>query len=162
MKEQDMATYGDSQVPSLGTDHRGSTVLSFDECLRRLREVPVGRLGLRSGGDIVMLPVNHFVSGTTVSFRTDWGSKLEALPNGAPVSFEADDFDEASRTGWSVLVKGVVEWIEDGTESEALDRTAPVSWLPATADAVWVRIWPEEVTGRELTPPSRAVTPPLR
>jgi uncharacterized protein len=145
-----MTTSGGPQQYSVGTDHRGLTVLPFSECLRRLSEVPLGRLGLHSRGEILMLPVNHVIDGTSIAFRTDWGSKLEALSEGTPVSFEADAYDAASRAGWSVLVKGVVEWVDDDADCQRLDRLAPVAWLPTSADAVWVRIRPEEVTGREL------------
>lgn len=147
-----MSTFISPQDGAVGTDHRGSLVLPQAECLRRVAEVPVGRVGFRSGGDVLILPVNHLVSGTTIVFRTEWGSKVEALSDGTPVSFEADAFDARSRSGWSVLVKGTAEWVVDDAECEQLDRRAESSWLPEATEPVWIRIRPEEIAGRELGP----------
>ncbi|HET8600990.1 MAG TPA: pyridoxamine 5'-phosphate oxidase family protein [Segeticoccus sp.] len=147
-----MSTFISPQNSAVGTDHRGSLVLPQAACLQRVAAVPVGRVGFRSGGDVLILPVNHLVSGTTVVFRTEWGAKVEALSDGTPVSFEADAFDARSRTGWSVLVKGTAEWVTDDSECQELDRRAGASWLPAGMDPVWIRIRPEEITGRELGP----------
>ena len=51
-------------------------------------------------------PVNYVVDQHSVLFRTDEGTKLDAASRGARVAFEVDGAEEATRTGWSVLVGG--------------------------------------------------------
>ena len=73
------------------TDHAGLEILPFDECLRLLASVPVGRVGFFADGEIVVLPVNHVVDGHDVVFRTAYGSKLSAaggstLPHSKPIT----------------------------------------------------------------------------
>jgi len=65
-------------MPGYPTDHAGLEILPFDECLRLLASVPVGRVGFIADGELVMLPVNHVVDGHDVAFRTARGSKLPA------------------------------------------------------------------------------------
>ena len=60
------------------TDHAGLEILPVDECLRLLASVPVGRVGFVADGEVVVLPVNHFVDGQDVIFRTAHGSKASA------------------------------------------------------------------------------------
>jgi hypothetical protein len=44
-------------------DHSGLEILPYDECLRLLGTVPVGRVSFLADGEIVVLPVNHFFLG---------------------------------------------------------------------------------------------------
>lgn len=46
-------------MPDYPTDRAGLDVLPFEECLRLLASVPVGRVGFVAEGEVVMLPVNH-------------------------------------------------------------------------------------------------------
>ena len=59
-------------------DHAGLEILPYDECLRLLATVPVGRVSFFADGEIVVLPVNHVMDGHDPVFRTAWGSKLSA------------------------------------------------------------------------------------
>ena len=71
------------------TDHAGLEILPFDECLRLLASVPVGRVGFVADGEVVILPVNHVVDGQDVIFRTKLkpGDRLvigSSLPGSPP------------------------------------------------------------------------------
>ena len=79
--------------------------------------VPVGRIGFFADGELVILPVNHLVDGQDVVLRTAAGSKLSAAENGDPVAFEADSYDDLDRSGWSVVVNGFAEVIDDDAET---------------------------------------------
>ena len=70
-------TSGADTVDPAATDRRGLKVLGFDECLQRLRDAVVGRVGFLRDGEIAVLPVNHVVDGMDIAFRTSWGSKLQ-------------------------------------------------------------------------------------
>jgi len=50
----------------------------------------------------VIFPVNYALDEGAVVFRTDPGSKLDAMAGGARVQFAVD---EGSRTGWSMVVR---------------------------------------------------------
>lgn len=140
---------GDPRSAGLGTDHRGLVVLSQAESLRRISEAQVGRVGFFHDGDVHILPVNHVLLDGTIAFRSSWGAKLMTLTESTPASFEVDAFDESHKTGWSVLVKGIVDQIEDEQDHDRLSA-ASVSWLPDDAGSRWVRIRPEEISGREI------------
>src|SRR4051794_23790590 len=84
-------------------------VLSRAECLELLRTVPVGRLGLTSGALPVIVPVNFKVSDEddVIVFRTGDGERLRAALDRAVVAFQADNYDEQTKTAWSVLIQGL-------------------------------------------------------
>lgn len=147
----------DTSVPA-PTDHTGLRVLSLDECLSRLGEAPVGRLAFHLDGEIAVLPVNHCLAGVDVCFRTSGDSKIQAAVDRERVSFEVDDFDPDSRTGWSVLVQGTATVVSDPEELRVLDDIARRPWVPGDPGSMtWVRVRTQSVTGRELPPPSEAI-----
>lgn len=130
------------------TDHAGLETLPFETCLRLLASVPVGRVGFYADGEVVVLPVNHAVDGQDVVFRTASGSKLTAAEEQELVAFEADDYDVASRSGWSVLINGRARVVYDEAEVQRLSRFNLHPWVTAVEHPFWVRIHPTSVTGR--------------
>jgi uncharacterized protein len=131
------------------TDHAGLEVLPFDECLRLLASVPVGRVGFFADGEVVVLPVNHVVDGQDVVFRTAQGSKLSAAEGQHLAAFEADHYDERSRSGWSVVVSGRAEVVDTEADIQRLSRSGLHPWVAATERPFWIRIRPVSVTGRQ-------------
>ena len=101
------------------TDHAGLEILPFEECLRLLASVPVGRVGFIADGELAILPVNHIVDGHNVAFRTAYGSKLSAAGGQNLATFEADHYNEHTHSGWSVVVTGRAEVVEAEAEAEA-------------------------------------------
>jgi nitroimidazol reductase NimA-like FMN-containing flavoprotein (pyridoxamine 5'-phosphate oxidase superfamily) len=131
------------------TDHAGLEVLPFDTCLALLASVPVGRIGLFAGGELVILPVNHLVDGQDVVFRTAAGSKLSAAENGDLVAFEADSYDDLDRSGWSVVVNGLAEVIDDDAQISRLSSSLGLHpWSTAVEHPFWIRVRPVSVSGR--------------
>lgn len=131
-------------------DHGGLEVLSLERCLELLHSVAVGRIAFLSAGGPVILPVNHAVEGRTVVFRTAVGSKLDAAVRAAVVAFEADDYDPAGRTGWSVLVRGVADVVLDRHEIERLEDLGLEAWADGIARDHWIRVRPDEISGRRI------------
>ena len=131
------------------TDHAGLEILPFDECLRLLASVPVGRVGFFADGEIVLLPVNHVVEGHDVVFRTAHGSKLSAIEGQHLAAFEADHYNEQTRSGWSVLVSGRAEMVDAEADIQRLSRRGLHPWASAIQRPFWIRIWPTSVTGRQ-------------
>jgi len=127
-------------------DHQGLEIIDTAECWELLGRTPVGRVAFLEDGELTILPVNHAVVGHRVVFRTLKGSLLHEALMKEPVAFQVDEFDPATRTGWSVLIRGVADVVED-------DELADVDLQP-WADAVdrddWVQVQAEEVTGRRI------------
>jgi uncharacterized protein len=132
------------------TDRHGLEILSLAQCLSLLRSRPLGRLAYLEAGSPTVIPVNHLVDGSSVVLRSFAGGKLDAAIVGAPVAFQLDDHDPARGTGWSVLVKGRADLVED---EERIARYASEleSWAVTPGSTVtWIRIVPDEVSGRRL------------
>jgi len=134
----------------LATDHAGLEILHLGDCFRLLESAPVGRIGFLAGGEVVILPVNFFLDGQDVVFRTGVGSKLSSVEVGRYVGFEADAYDAATRTGWSILVSGLAEVVESDAECARLDALGLTSWGGATENRAWVRIRPSSISGRRI------------
>ncbi len=132
------------------TDRHGLEVLPLNQCLSLLRSRPLGRLAYQAGGSPVVVPVNHLVDGSTVVMRTVAGGKLDVGLAGREVAFQLDDHDPARGTGWSVLVQGRAEVVDDPGLLERYEDKLD-SWAIADSTEVsWLRIVPDEVSGRRL------------
>lgn len=134
----------------LATDHAGLEILHLADCFRLLGSVPVGRIAFAAGGEVVILPVNFGVDGQDVVFRTGAGSKLASLEVGHCVGFEADAYDAAAHTGWSVVVSGLAEVLKSEAECARLDALGLRPWGGEAADRAWVRIRPAKTSGRHI------------
>ncbi len=134
-------------MPGHPTDHAGLEILPFEECLRLLASVPLGRVSFCADGELVILPVNHAMDAQDVVFRTARGSKLAAAGEQGLVAFEADDYDRQARSGWSVLVTGRADMVDEEAEIQRLGRLGLHPWATAVKRPFWVRIRPSSVTG---------------
>ncbi|GGI05045.1 pyridoxamine 5'-phosphate oxidase family protein [Egicoccus halophilus] len=135
------------------TDRHELEVLSLEECLTLLGSRPLGRLAYVDRGAPVIVPVNHVVDGRTVVFRALQGAKTEALLLGRPVAFQVDDHDPARSVGWSVLVQGTAEPVDDAETRRLVAELD--SWAAPTAmRSMVVRLRPDEVHGRRLRRPA--------
>lgn len=130
-------------------DRSGIEVLSFLQCEELLERGTVGRVGMLVAGEPVILPVNYrYVRGSVV-FRTALGEKSDAAAMERPMAFEIDDWDAARETGWSVLVKGTAHEVA-GDDRAVVAASTLRPWARAVERDVWVRIVPNEITGRRL------------
>lgn len=136
-------------VAMTNTDRNGLDILSFEECLALLATVPVGRIATSMRALPAVVPVNFVVDRDTVVFRTGDGKKLAAALNHNVVAFQADAWDPATRSGWSVMVVGTAMPIDD-PEELAWARSLPLDpWL-GTALENYVKIPMVHVSGRRL------------
>jgi uncharacterized protein len=119
------------------------------ECFDLLAGAPLGRIAFVDDQGPAILPVNFIFDRHTVVFRTDAGSKLDAACRGRRVAFEIDGIDPATRTGWSVLVRGEAVEVTDPAEVRRLAEITPQPWAPGVKAHV-VRILPAVVTGRRI------------
>lgn len=124
-----------------------------EECFRLLATQEVGRLGVNEEHYPLIIPVNYALDGTTVVIRTHHGPTLEALAH-ANVTFEVDDIDRSTRSGWSVLVRGLAEEVGEAHRADIVERThasGVTPWAPGE-HGVWVRVITHHVTGRRIVP----------
>ena len=89
----------------MNSDARDLEILSSEDCYRLLATQQIGRLGVNAEHYPLIFPVNYALDRDIIVLRMDPGTKLTAA-NHANVTFEVDEIDQRSRTGWSVLVRG--------------------------------------------------------
>jgi uncharacterized protein len=126
-------------------------LLPADECRQLLATTDVGRLAVVVGGYPEVFPVNYAVVRDRVVIRTDPGAKLSHARFDR-VCFEVDELDVTRRTGWSVLVKGVVHELKEGDRhAEELEFVAgQIRPWPGGAKAHILVVTPVSVTGRRI------------
>ncbi|HEX6934598.1 MAG TPA: pyridoxamine 5'-phosphate oxidase family protein [Streptosporangiaceae bacterium] len=123
--------------------------LTKSECFDLLAREPLGRIAILDDLGPATFPVNFIFDNHMVAFRTDEGSKLDAACRGSRVAFEIDGFDAATRTGWSVLIRGEATEVTDPAELRRLGEILPAPWAPGVKAHV-VRVLPAVVTGRRI------------
>jgi nitroimidazol reductase NimA-like FMN-containing flavoprotein (pyridoxamine 5'-phosphate oxidase superfamily) len=124
--------------------------LCREECLALLGSRSVGRFAhVESVRALDVVPVNYVSRDDgSVLFRTGPGPKLSAADRGDVVGFEVDDIDEATFTGWSVLVVGRARRLT-ATEVGAAGAL-PRPWALGPRHHVVV-VEPTRIEGRRLT-----------
>ena len=132
--------------------------LDQDQCRALLTSVRVGRIVYTEQTVPTAVPVNFAVAGDTIVIRAAWGAALAAAARRATVAFEVDQYDERTRTGWSVTASGhsrLVERAGSPAEYAELARLDLHPWAPGRHEH-FIRIAIEQVTGRRITAPAPA------
>ncbi len=144
--------------PATGSliDHAGLDILSEEECVKLLRLAVVGRVAFVAEDEVVVFPVNLGWWESGIVFSTQVGSKLHAAVMGRHLTVEVDDFDEATKTGWSVLGRGRAAVVTDGRSIGSLDRLGVRSWVRPDVPKHWVHVKLGSLTGRRTPPPRPA------
>jgi uncharacterized protein len=139
--------------PGAGHPHATMQALSTDECYRLLATHEIGRIGVNAEHCPLIFPVNYALDGTTVVIRTHPGTILRAAEH-ANVTFQVDDIDRATRSGWSVLARGQAEEVGPEHRKELVARTRATGvepWAPGE-HGNWLRLIVHDVSGRRLVP----------
>ncbi len=134
-------------------DRPALQTLSSDECYQLLATQEIGRLGVNAEHYPLIFPVNYGLDRGVVVVRTHPGTKLAAADH-ANVTFEVDHVDQASRTGWSVLIRGLAEEVTGAHQAELIERTHASGvqpWAPGEHGR-WLRIIPHAISGRRIVP----------
>lgn len=131
-------------------ERTGLFTLSPEECAKTLASASVGRVVFLDGNQPVALPVNFAWHENSVVFRTGEGQKMYAATLGQRVAFQVDDIDQREHTGLSVLVKGLARAVTEWAEQEQLEQLDVRPWQRTPWREGWVRIVPDDITGRRL------------
>ena len=123
------------------------TRLSGDECRQLVRSRAVGRIAWASPAGVQVLPVTYTVTGEQIAFATSHDSVMRAFLEPTDVAFEIDDVEEATATGWSVVVRGRAAGHLDQVPA-GIER--PRAWVPGT-HRLTVVIEPSSYTGRAVS-----------
>ena len=130
-------------------DKSGLEVLTEGECFALLETAPIGRVVYSDRALPVIVPVNFAIDGVDVVIRTGRRSRLATHAAGHVIAFEVDEIDAASRSGWSVVLTGFLQLVDDPTDFERLERLGLRSWAPSAHDR-YLRLRPDLVTGRRI------------
>ncbi|MBO0833435.1 MAG: pyridoxamine 5'-phosphate oxidase family protein [Actinobacteria bacterium] len=129
--------------------------LDESECLRLIAPGGVGRLAFAGRYYLTVQPVNYKLHNGAILFRTAENSTTdEDLRTGIAnaeyrVAFEIDEFDTASREGWSVLVQGPAHHVDTESERAEVEAAGVESW-PDGGREHFISITPRRITGRRV------------
>lgn len=115
-----------------------------------LRIGVVGRVALCTDDGPHVVPVNYSVVDDQILLRTTPYSLLGRSARDTVVAFEVDHLDLEQHHGWSVVVRGRAEVVEDPAELEHIEAVWPPRPWVAGNRPLLVRIPWTEVTGRTL------------
>jgi uncharacterized protein len=133
--------------------HPELQVLTTEECYRLLATQQIGRLGVNAEHYPLIFPVNYALDHGVIVIRMGAGTKLAATHH-ANVTFEVDDIDQRTRSGWSVLVRGRAEKITPTPHDGFVARTQAAGvapWAPGE-HGYRVRLTPHGISGRRIVP----------
>jgi len=91
--------------------------------------------------------VNFVLDGDQVMFRISPHSQMARHLRNGPASFEVDEIDDYTQSGWSVLVRGHAEFVDYDELPDADHRPEP--WAEGHR-TFHVRLIPHQITGRRL------------
>lgn len=125
--------------------------LSEPECLELLGSRSLGRLAyVARPGTPDIVPVNYALRGRKVLVRSGAGPKLQAAERGEQLALEADDIDESTHAGWSVVVVGPARRLSDRERADLPEGDLPQTWAKGPRSAV-IELTVRRVAGRRLS-----------
>lgn len=122
------------------------TELTEAECLEELAAHHVGRVAYCEQDTPVVVPVNYVMDGDAVLLRIAPGSALARRLGPTPASFQLDEFDPFTQSGWSVLLRGSASKV-DPADHPAAAGLRP--WAEGQR-TVHVLLRATQVSGRRL------------
>jgi nitroimidazol reductase NimA-like FMN-containing flavoprotein (pyridoxamine 5'-phosphate oxidase superfamily) len=134
--------------PGRARAHPHLDVLSSEACEAHLAGGGVGRFVFLAPEGPVALPVNFRILDGDVIFHTRAEGVLAAAA-GSTVSFEVDHIDEAMSEGWSVLITGRAQLVDDPAQLEQLAELGIEPWPGGHREAV-IRVGAETISGRAI------------
>jgi len=126
---------------------RLATLVAYD-CWSLLGQAEIARVGWQSAAGVAIVPVNYVVADGAVWFRTDPSSALAREAGGTRIVVEVDHVDPRAHAGWSVVVSGTAQLVEF---LDVPDMLVDMRIWPGGNHALFVRVDPDEVTGRRLS-----------
>jgi len=128
----------------------GPIELDAEETRRLLSVRVVGRLAFADDrGRLHVLPVNYRSVGDDVYWLTQADGLLSQATTADQVVFEVDYHDDLEQTGWSLLVRGDVEVVDDEDVRAQLADVGLRPWASGDRTTL-VRLAASETSGRRV------------
>jgi uncharacterized protein len=127
---------------------RSLTALSRRECVALLEDAQVGRVVFTERALPAVVPVTFTIHDDAVVMCTAADTRLAAAATRGVLAFQVDDIDPDTRSGWSVVVVGVADLVDDPVE-QARIRLVLEPWAPGRNE-VFIRLPLKVVTGRRI------------
>lgn len=127
---------------------RSLMALSHRECVALLGKEKIGRAVFTDRALPAVVPVTFAIQDDAVLMCTAADTRLAAAASRGVLAFQADDIDPSTRGGWSVVVVGVAELVDDPAE-QARIRLVLEPWVPGRNE-VFIRLPLKVVTGRRI------------
>jgi uncharacterized protein len=133
----------------MSDDGRPAELFQLDRatCLALLTTQHVGRLIIDAAPPVVRV-INYTAFEHTIMFRSDPGPQIDAIIDQSVV-FEADMVDDRTRSGWSVVVRGIARDVSEHLAGLGQTAANVEPWAPGPKN-VWIGIDIDDVTGRLL------------
>ena len=120
--------------------------LAPQECWDLIASGGVGRVAATTDEGLVVLPMNFTVDAHSILIRTSSQGVLARLDDATENAFQVDRVDEAVSEGWSVLLVGGIQRVDELPSSGEIDGPQP--W--AGSGDLLLRLRPRRVTGRRI------------
>lgn len=129
-------------------DSQPERMIELDEhtCRQLLASHDVGRIAINADPSPEVLPVNYALRGDDIVFRTARGIKQTAAKHSRAATFEVDGVDRERRSAWSIVIRGSLEAVPEGTFQ---DLPEP---LVGGDRPVLVRLRILRISGRRIPP----------
>jgi uncharacterized protein len=121
--------------------------LDEEECWALVGQRGVARVAYNDSRGPTCMPVAFAIDGRTVLVRVSPYAELAQHLPGAPAAIEVDELDHESRTGWSVVLRGVVQAVAN--DDLPAPESRPIPW-PDGQRPLHLRLTPSRVTGRRV------------
>ncbi len=125
--------------------------LDRDECRRLLGSTNIGRLGYCTDLGPRILPMNYTLVSESVTFRTGIDTEASHQLFDHPIAFEVDQVDEFLQAGWSVLVVGNAQPLDEASLLLLDVGQSPQPW-PEGRRSLAVQLPLTMMTGRRVHP----------
>jgi uncharacterized protein len=127
---------------------RSLTALSRHDCVALLANEQIGRAVFTERALPAVVPVTYVIDDEAVVMCTAADTRLAAAASRGVLAFQVDQIDPSTRSGWSVVVVGVAELVDDPAE-QARIRVVLQPWVPGRL-GVFIRLPLKVVTGRRI------------
>ena len=124
--------------------------LDQEDCLTLLAQAHVGRVAVSIDALPAVRTVRFALAGGAIVFRVAPNSRLRRAVANAVVAFHADHYDEQARHGWSVVVRGVGEEVNDADVVAQLRSLPLEAWADTPTGDCFMRIPMSMVSGERV------------
>ena len=127
----------------------GPTELNRTDCLNHIAGAGIARIAFTTPDGPQLVPVNYVADDAVLAVTTTPYSMLGSAARNALVAIEIDELDHVARSGWSVIVRGKVEQVDDVAAIARLHDLGLTPWAGGNRPLhLQVQLAGAEISGR--------------